>query len=130
MRNRAETIGLMLASFPASGTQGELAAMGYLMAVEDVSDYAIGQAAKEFIKGEIDGHDKRFAPSTATFGARARLHERNVSLSPRFMIEHQQELQSEELPEAYRSEMRRRIAALSGVRRITAGDPDGDKDAA
>lgn len=120
MANREEMIGLMLASFPASGTQGELAAMAYLFAVSDLSDYAVSTAAVEFIKGTIKDHDRRFAPSTAVFAERARLHEGIAKNAALAAAKHPEQLNNPDLPDAFRDEMRRRIEALPKLKRIEA----------
>lgn len=123
---------MMLAAFPASGSQGETAALAYLFSVEDMSDYAVATAAKEFVKGTVNGHDPRFAPSTAVFAIRARLHENNAKRAVEFVAKHPEQLEQPDLPEAYRAEVMRRIAALPGLKRIgySVGDPDGDRDVA
>lgn len=113
-------IGLMLASFPASGTQGELAAVAYLFAVEGLSDYAVSEAAKEFIRGTVKDHDRRFAPSTAAFAERVRLHESIAENAAVAAAKRPEQIENHELPEAFRAEMRRRIAALPALKRIEA----------
>lgn len=110
----------MLAAFPASGTQGELAAMAFIFAVEGLSDYAVSEAAKEFIKGTVKDHDRRFAPSTAVFAERARLHERIAESAAVTAAKRPDQIENQELPEAFREEMRRRIAALPSLKRIEA----------
>jgi hypothetical protein len=124
--DRNQAIGVMLASFPASQSQGQLVALAYLMAVEDASDYAIRAAAKEFIKGTIEAHDKRFAPSTAQFASRCDLHERNIARAVEYVAKHPEKLGTVEAPEAYHAEMRRRIAALPSLVAFRADDPERD----
>lgn len=130
--DRKQAIGLMLASFPASQSQGQLVALAYLMAVEDLSDFAINKAAREFIKGEVKDHDRRFAPSTAQFAAQAQMREiaeRTVA----YVAKHPELLEQTEYPEEYRTEMRKRVSALlmrlPGTR-VMVGDRDGHEDAA
>jgi hypothetical protein len=101
-----------------------------MAAVEDVSDYAVRTAAKEFIKGTIEAHDKRFAPSTAQFASRCDLHERNVSRAVEYVAKHPEALTEVEAPAGYRDEIRKRIASLPGLIRYQAGDVDGEADAA
>ena len=104
--------------------------MAYMAAVEDVSEYAVRTAAKEFIKGTIESHDKRFAPSTAQFASRCDLHERNVARSVAYAAKHPEVLASVDAPSGYHDEVRKRIAALPGLIRYSAGDADGEADAA
>lgn len=116
---------MMLASFPASASRGDLVARAYLLAVEGLTDISVQKAAKEFITGTVTGHDTRFAPSTAQFSARVRLHDEIGERAARQIQKHPEKI--EELSPEHRAEMRRRIAGLNpGLRRISAGDPDGE----
>jgi hypothetical protein len=107
--------------------------LAYLIAIEDNSDYAINYAAREFIKGTVPDHDRRFAPSTAQFAARVQLHDKNASPEVVAMLARKPELLAQaDYPPEYRAEMQRRIQALLNpkLRRISAGDPEGEADAA
>lgn len=129
--DRKQAIGLMLASFPASQSQGQLVALAYLVAVEDSSDYAINYAAREFIKGTVPDHDRRFAPSTAQFAARVALHDKNASPAVVEMLARKPELlEQADYPPEYRAEMKRRVAGLLSFPRISSGDREGHEDAA
>lgn len=105
--------------------------MAYLMAVEEYTDWAIERAAKEFIKGEVDKHDRRFAPSTAQFAERVKYREIKPS-TVAYVARNPELLDQQEYPSEYRAEMRRRVGELLSRQplRVTAGDPDGAADAA
>lgn len=98
------------------------------MAVDDISDFGITQAARDFIKGSVTEHDRRFAPSTAQFASHAK--KRDIAESTVAFVARHPEVLEGEYPPEYRAEMQKRIAKLLGTRRITAGDPEGEADAA
>jgi hypothetical protein len=121
MQNRAEIIGMMLAAFPASGSQGDLAAMAYLLAVDGLSDYSIARSALEFIKGTAPGHDRRFAPSAALFADRCRSHEEaivaGVRLIERNPLQVSEILAGPYFDDAGRNEIHSRLTALPADKR-------------
>ncbi len=135
--DRKQAIGLMLASFPASQSQGQLVALAYLMAVDGFSDYAVIKSAQEFIRGEVKDHDKRFAPSAAQFAdhvAKSEIPEQVVDYASR----HPQALASPQFDPRYKAEMQRRITEAAAKMRIGGGpshkigigDREGDRDVA
>jgi hypothetical protein len=69
------------------GTDAEMLLQTYMMAVEEVGTEAICLAAKRFIRGEVDGHDKRFAPSTGEFASEARKRQAQIDYEARPKIE-------------------------------------------
>lgn len=81
------------------------------MAVDDLSDWAVSKAARAFIKGEVEDHDRRFAPSAAQFAAHAKRGEIAES-TVAFVARHPELLEQTEYPAEYRAEMRRRVSAL------------------
>jgi hypothetical protein len=91
------------------------------MAVEDLSDYAIGQAARDFIKGTVKDHDRRFAPSTAQFASHAATREIKES-TVEFVSRRPELLEQTEYPAEYRAEMQKRVAKLLSVKSIGSGD--------
>ena len=68
-----EAISIMLNQFPLSpGTDPEKLIRGFMMAVEELPGAAIILTAKLYIRGTVGGHDRRFAPSSASFAETAR----------------------------------------------------------
>lgn len=115
--SRREAIGLLLASFPASATDGAIVALAYLAATEDCSDFAVRFAVESYVKGEILGQDRRFAPSAALFADTARRYEISSSTVD-FVARNPAALERGAFPEAYRQEMQRRVREL--LRGITS----------
>lgn len=70
-----------------SDTDKDMLLRTYLMAVEEVGTEAICLAAKRFIRGEVEGQDKRFAPSTAEFASEARKRQAQIEFDARPKIE-------------------------------------------
>ena len=128
--DRKQAIGLMLASFPASQSQGQLVALAYLATVEDCTDVSIRIAAKEYMTGAVPSHDGRFSPSTAQFSARVRMHDEIGTRAARVIANDPSKMQ--ELSPEYQADMRERIKALPGLKKLgySAGDADGDRDVA
>jgi peptidoglycan/xylan/chitin deacetylase (PgdA/CDA1 family) len=89
MEQRAiEAVTVLLNSYRLpSGTDKDMLLRTYLMAVDDVATEAICLAAKRFIRGEVDGHDKRFAPSTGEFASEARKRQAQIDYEARPKIE-------------------------------------------
>ena len=78
-------ISLMLAGFPSGSHPGELVIAAFLSEIDDLPLWAIEGAAAAFRRGDVAGHDKRFAPSTAQFREFARTEVRHPyfkALSP------------------------------------------------
>ena len=117
--DRKQAIGLMLASFPASQSQGQLVALGYLMAVEDLSDFAVETAARAYIKGEVPDTDRRFAPSAAKFAEYAKRY--NISQQAvEFVARHPEALEKGPHDQRYKDEMMRRVQMLDGAKPVAA----------
>jgi hypothetical protein len=74
---RGEKIGRMLAvmfaSFPASSSDPDAAAQGYLIALEGQDESVVEAAIKAFIQGAVPGHNPRFVPSSAELVAQCRV---------------------------------------------------------
>lgn len=68
-----QIIAAMLSGFPSSSaTDPDMAIRAYILAIEDIAYEAIARAAKLFLRGEVQGHNKAFAPSCAEFAEQCR----------------------------------------------------------
>jgi len=87
-------------------------------------------AAKEYMTGAVPSHDGRFSPSTAQFSARVRMHDEIGTRAARVIANDPSKMQ--ELSPEYQADMRERIKALPGLKKLgySAGDADGDRDVA
>lgn len=107
--NRAEAIGIMLAAFPQNtGADAEGAARAFLLSVSECTDVGVEKAALEFIRGEVQGHDLRFAPSASEFAVRVRMHDKIGERVARIVREKPEALAS--LSEVERGYIERRLA--------------------
>ncbi|WP_423068979.1 hypothetical protein [Devosia sp. CN2-171] len=109
--SRREAVGLLLASFPASATDGGVVALAYLVATEGFSDFAVRSAVESYIKGAVPNQERRFAPSAALFADTARKFEIAPSTVD-FVVRHPAALEHQDFPESYRLEMQRRVQEL------------------
>jgi hypothetical protein len=109
--SRREAVGMMLASFPASATDGAFVALAYLVATEDFSDFAVRSAVESYIKGAVPNQDRRFAPSAALFADTVRKFEIAPSTVD-FVARHPAALEHRDYPESYRTEMQRRVQEI------------------
>lgn len=70
---------------------GELTANTYLSVIDDCPAESVEAAAIEFARGEIDGRDNRFCPTSAEFAQRCRLwasaqrQARNIGKTPKLI---------------------------------------------
>jgi hypothetical protein len=74
-REVIDNLKIMFASMPTrdqSGAEAQIAAMGYLMALDAAPLYAVQGAVKAFIRGEVEGQHETFRPSPATFSKEVR----------------------------------------------------------
>lgn len=79
-----EAITVLLNSYRLpSDTDKDMLLRTYVMAVEELSADAICEAAKRFIRGDVTGQDKRFAPSTAEFASEARGQQATINAANR-----------------------------------------------
>jgi hypothetical protein len=63
----------------------------YLMAVEGIAQEAIARAARLFITGQVNGHNRDFAPSCASFAEQCRYQQSVIEAAARPRIEVKQE---------------------------------------
>ncbi|WP_011579566.1 MULTISPECIES: hypothetical protein [Chelativorans] len=64
----AKAISIMLNSFPLQhGTDAEVQLASFLECIDQFSPEAVEETCLRYRRGEIVGHDARFAPSTAQF---------------------------------------------------------------
>lgn len=62
-----DALAILFAAFPASGTAdeatGDLRIRAYALALEGVTADALGKVVKNFLQGNVSGHDGRFVPT-------------------------------------------------------------------
>jgi len=64
---------MLLTSFPEqAGSDGDIRSKTYLLAVEPYPIEHLKVAVGRFIRGEVEGHNRRFCPSTAELCAEIR----------------------------------------------------------
>lgn len=74
-------ITIMLNSFPAqSGIDPEMLITSFLECVDEFSPEAVEAACLRYRKGEVKGHDGRFAPSTAMFTQQVKERQKIIHL--------------------------------------------------
>lgn len=111
MMNKPEAIGLMLAGFPTNtATDPVAAARAYLLSVDDATDAGVEKAAMEYLRGEVPGHNLQYAPSTAEFAIRVRMHDKIGESVARRVRERPEALAS--LSEIERTYVQHRLKAL------------------
>jgi hypothetical protein len=74
-REVIDSLKIMFASMPTrdqSGAEAQIAAMGYLMAMDAAPLFAVQAAVRAFIRGEVEGQHETFRPSPATFSKEVR----------------------------------------------------------
>lgn len=86
----ATIIAAMLSGFPASGaTDADVQLRAYLMAVGGIDPEALARAAQRFMRGEVGGHNRSFAPSCAEFAEECRFQQMSIAAERRPRIEQQ-----------------------------------------
>lgn len=101
----------LFTAFPAqdrSGTEAELAQI-YALALEGVSNIAVQRATLRFIRGEVDGHNLTFRPTSAQISYEAR--HIDAELNRRADFHNRFEANRKRLPEPPRprEEVRKRV---------------------
>jgi hypothetical protein len=78
----------MLSGFPASAnTDADIQLRAYLMAVDGLEPAALARAAQRFMRGEVGGHNRSFAPSCAEFAEECRFQQMSIAAERRPRIE-------------------------------------------
>lgn len=78
----------MLSGFPASaGIDPDMAIRAYLMASGGIEHEALARAAGRFMRGEVAGHNRSFAPSCAEFAEECRFQQMSIAAERRPRIE-------------------------------------------
>ncbi|MER9652520.1 hypothetical protein NKJ26_03245 [Mesorhizobium sp. M0152] len=72
-KSKADVIGKLVAAFSESaGVDPVERAKAFMIAVEPLAPQFLIEAVLRFIRGEVEGHNPRFCPSTAELCAEAR----------------------------------------------------------
>jgi hypothetical protein len=115
---------------PQPDTEAETLASEYLSACRDLPEWAISEAANDFLAGRVDSHTGQFMPTCAEFAKRARsilvpfLSERmSLRTEASKLIERAEDDRKRHLIDMERQNpaVRRRVAALTDA--FTAGSP-------
>ncbi len=119
-----ELLSMLFQAFPSSGDKASpTMAKAYLLAIDGCTLPALTEAIRRFIRGEVDDHSGKFAPTTAELARIVRYEDFRITAEQ----EHAQRLLSKPTPEPEpqftEEEMERRrkqVEKLLGRTRLNA----------